>query len=121
MLSEQEQEQEIADLEAINELEIQHGDSNISVLRVPFSPGLPVLLAVRTPKEPEVKRFRARVKSEDKDQQTAAAAEIGEACLVYPSREVFAQLAKIRTNLPVDAGTSALKLSVASKDAEGKA
>lgn len=120
-LADAEKAQRELDLEAIDALEVQHGDSNIAVLRVPYADGFPVLVAVRTPKEPEVKRFRARVKSDDKDQHTAACAEVGESCVVYPARDVFAQLAKQRPNLTVDAGLAALNLSRASKDAEGKA
>jgi hypothetical protein len=120
-LAKAELKQRIKDLQAIDELEILHGDNNIAVLRVKYVPGLPTLVAVRAPKDVETKRFRARVKSGDKDQQTAAVAEVGETCLVYPSREEFAQLAKVRTNLSVDAGSSALDLSVSAKDAEGKA
>jgi hypothetical protein len=119
-LSADESEQHVTDLEAIDALEVQHGDSNVHVLRVPFTPGLPVLVAVRAPKPPEVKRFRARVKSEDKDQAIHAAEELGESCVIYPDRETFAQLLKERPNLNVDCGTKALSLVVAKSDSEGK-
>jgi hypothetical protein len=108
------------DLEAIDDLEVQHGDSNIAVLRVPHTPNLPVLVAVRAPRDPPGKRFRARVKSEDKDQAVAAAQELGESCVVYPARDVLAQLVKARPNLLIDCGTKALSLVVAKSADEGK-
>jgi hypothetical protein len=119
-LAEREEEQRQIDLACIDDIEVQFGDSNISVLRVPFTPNLPVLVAVRAPKGPEVKRFRARVKSDDKDQAIAAAEELGESCRVYPNKEVFEELSKLRGNLKVDCGTKALKMVVAKSADEGK-
>jgi hypothetical protein len=49
------------DLEAIDDLEVQHGDSNIAVLRVPHTPNLPVLVAGGAPRAPAGERVSARV------------------------------------------------------------
>jgi hypothetical protein len=115
-----EDEQYVTDLESVDALEVEHGDRNVAVLRVNYVEGLPVLVAVRAPRDPEVKRFRARVKSEDKDQAVAAAQELGESCVVYPARDVLAQLVKARPNLLIDCGTKALSLVVAKSADEGK-
>ena len=115
-----EDEQYVTDLEAVDALEVEHGDRNVAVLRVNYVEGLPVLVAVRAPRDPEVKRFRARVKSEDKDQAVAAAQELGESCVIYPARDVLAQIAKARGNLLIDCGTKALSLVVAKSADEGK-
>ena len=115
-----EDEQYVTDLEAVDALEVEHGDRNVAVLRVNYVEGLPVLVAVRAPRDPEVKRVRARVKSEDKDQAVAAAQELGESCVIYPARDVLAQIAKARGNLLIDCGTKALSLVVAKSADEGK-
>lgn len=115
-----EDEQYVTDLEAVDALEVEHGDRNVAVLRVNYVEGLPVLVAVRAPRDPEVKRFRARVKSEDKDQAVAAAQELGESCVIYPARDVLAQIVKARGNLLIDCGTKALSLVVAKSADEGK-
>lgn len=120
LVTSSEEEQYVNDLEAVDAIEAERGPRNVAVLRVNYVEGLPVLVAVRAPTEHEVKRYRARVKSEDKDQAIAGAAEIGDCCVVYPTKEQFAKLLKARPNLAVDCGTQALKLVVARSDSEGK-
>lgn len=119
-LKAQEQEQRVVDLEAIDVIEETRGDGNVKVLSVPYVPGLPVLIAVRTPLEVEVKRFRSKAKSEDKEHAMHAVAELGETCIVYPDREVAKAIAKARPNLMMNAGNAAIELSLAASDAEGK-
>lgn len=116
-------EQALRDLEAINELELKHGDENIASDTVAYSPGLPTMWAVRTPTEAEIKRFRARVKP-SKDGSPgdgiAAAVELGSACRVYPEAEAYAKLLKARPGIDTALGTAALKLSAGAATEEGK-
>jgi len=57
-----EEEQAGIDLEKINSLEIEHGDNNIAVVVVPFTPGSVTRVAARTPTPDETKRYRYRIK-----------------------------------------------------------
>jgi hypothetical protein len=119
-LSDEEKAQYELDLEAVDALEQEHGDSNVHVLRVPYTPGLPVLVAVRAPRDPEVKRFRAKASGDDVLKKVEASAELGESCRLYPDKDVFDQLVKARPNLKIDCGVKALGLVVAKSADEGK-
>lgn len=116
-------EQKAADLEAIFEIEAEHGDTNVSHIQVAHVPGLPVLIAVRCPTPAELKRYRARCKptSDGKMPDTVAAAEeLAAACRVYPSAELYARIGEARPGAHVLAGFEALKLAGARAADEGK-
>lgn len=112
------------DLEAIDALETEHGDSNIKVIHVPYSAGLPTCVAVRTPKPIEAKRYRDRVKprpdSKAAPDYVAAAEELADICLVYPNAERFKALCEARPGLATQVGLKALELSTGVDEAEGK-
>ncbi len=118
-----EEAQRLTDLEAVDALECEHGDSNIATLRVPFTPGLPVLLAVRCPNPVEVKRYRSEVKAK-KDgtpgDNLKAAQDLCAVCLVYPSKEVFAESLKARPGIDAQLGLLAAGLGAGAANAEGK-
>src|SRR5690606_29873010 len=114
-----EQEQLVEDLTAINELEIEHGDENIATLRVAFTEGSPVMVAVRTPKPGEMKRYQSRLKQKNAD-ATAAAEEVGKSCVVYPKGEAFDTLCERRPGFLPQVGLAALHLVVARSESEGK-
>jgi len=118
-LSELEKEQYAKDLEALDVLEQEHGDSNVDSLRVPFTPGLPVLVAVKTPSKLLVKIYKDRLR-EAKPNPTKAAEEIGGKCLVYPDQETYEQMLEARPGIATQTGLSALKLSTARATAEGE-
>lgn len=110
------------DLEAIDQLEIEHGDGNIAFLEVPFTDGLPVLVACRTPKPAEMKRYRSRldVKPGKKPDTVAAAEELASVVRVYPDPEVYAELCAARPGVHVQLGVKSLELATASEAEEGK-
>jgi len=117
-------EQRAIDLEAIDELEIEHGDSNIRVVDVPFTPGLPTCFAGKCPSPDLVKRYRTRV-SPKKDGSTdaspmAAAQEVGAACRVYPDAETWAKLLAARPGIDVQLGLEVLRLAAGRAQEEGK-
>lgn len=115
--------QKAIDLEAIDALEVEHGDSNIATLEIPFSPDLPVMLAVRTPKPAELKRYRDRVKAK-KDgtpgDPLMAAQEIAAVCIVYPSKDVYAAVLEKRNGIDAQLGVLAVGLCAGKAEAEGK-
>ncbi len=111
------------DLEAINELEITHGDSNVAVIRLPYTEGLPAAVACRCPKPAEVKRFRHQITPKHpKDQpDTIAAAEmLAGACLIYPDRETYDRLCLARPGLAGQLSGEAMKLATGKDETEGK-
>ena len=113
------------DLEAITELEDEHGESNIATIEVPYvSDDLPVLAAVRTPKPAEIKRYQAMVRPRNVDgkmgDSTVAAETLAAVCVVYPAVEQRDALFESRPGLKVQLGLEAINLSRGQAIAEGK-
>jgi hypothetical protein len=118
-------EQELIDLAAIDDLEVEHGDENIAVLLVPFTPGSVTRAAVRTATTPEIKRYRSKVRPRKVDGElgdTAEAAEqLGRVCTVYPSDEAVRKaLFEARPALMAQLGIAALELAQGQAVSEGK-
>lgn len=115
------------DLEAIDELEAQLGDCNVATIRVNSPEGLPCAVACRCPKPVEIKRFREESgerkdarNREVKGDMAAALEKLALVCLVYPDREVYANLLAARPGLGTQLGKEAVKLAVGAEESEGK-
>lgn len=117
-------EQKAADLEAIMALEDELGASNVATVEVGFTPGLPVLLAVRCPVPVEVRRYQDRLKPKRegaKIDPTEPTIEIGHVCLVYPEAgELRDRSLAARPGAIVQLGTEALKMALGTAASEGK-
>lgn len=123
--------QRLIDLGAIEEIEIALGDSNVFVIDIPYTPGLPTCIACRTPTDPELKRYRHRVtsgaakneegKSSDPLAGVKAAEELADVVRVYPPDADYAEIRKARPGVHLQLGTSAVSLAVGRKEQEGKA
>jgi hypothetical protein len=119
--------QRAQDLEKINELEVEHGDTNVIVLDVPYTPGLPTCVAARTPTDPEIKRYRHRVnegrKGQEIDPKAAqrASEELADVVVIFPSKDDFEAICKARPAVRAQLGAASTKLSQAREEAEGKA
>ena len=107
------------DLEAITDLEIEHGDSHISAVDLPYNPGLPMKAAVRRPNKAEIKRYRKQTEPRKDGKQpdfTAAHEMIGEACCVYPDpekqKELFEALCEAMPAIKGQLGIVAIQMSV---------
>lgn len=111
------------DLEAIDALEVDHGDSNIDVVEIPHTPGLPVLLAVRTPTEVEMKRYRATVKP-GRDgapgDSLKATSDLAAVCVVYPDKDLYKKVLAARPGVDASVGLAAVKLCMGKAESEGK-
>ncbi len=123
-LAEAKDEQDAADLEALNDAEIKHGDSNVCHLAVPYTPGMPAMVIARCPTPLEAKRFQDRVKPKangktDPNAGIDAAKELTACVLVYPSKDVFAELCEQRSMLTLELGVKALKLAGSAAQEEG--
>lgn len=116
--------QKALDLDAIDELEIAHGDGNVAVVEIPYESGLPCLLAARAPKPIEIKRYREtnRIKDSQVDQKkaTASAEALATQCLIYPDKDTYAKIREVRPAAAAALGLAALKLSGAQALADGK-
>jgi hypothetical protein len=116
------------DLEALDSLEQEHGDSNVAAVRVGYTPGLSQLAIVKCPPPKYLKRFRDRVKPGQKDARNrdvtpdaaAASEEIAASCLLYPSADVYARMCEARPGLAAQLGAEAVKLAVGAEESEGK-
>ena len=116
------------DLVAIDALEDEHGFENVAVMALPFlEKGLPVRVAVKAPTQPLMKRYRDRLKpgrdrrnNEVPGDAALAHEELGGACLIYPSPEVFAKLSEKRPALQGQLGVQAALLAAAKEESEGK-
>lgn len=120
--------QRVIDLDKIAELEDAHGDTNIKALDVPYVEGLPTMVAVRTPTDPEIKRYRHRIVSGRKPGQDAdpaagirASEELADVCRAYPDDEQYEALRAARPGIHLQLGNAASKLSTASDESQGKA
>lgn len=127
--------QKLTDMLAIDAIECELGDSNVSVLEVDFTPGLPVCLAVRTPTETEIKKYRARLQKRTRDGQADPTAPVEAAhdlvdsvdaiggkgpLLVYPDRATFEKMLEARPGIKVQLGVAAIALSTARAETQGK-
>lgn len=114
----------LLDLEEIDLLEEKHGPENLTVYEVPFSDDdTPILLAARTPRPVEIKRYRDTVRpdSDGVPGDTAKAAEdLGEICCVYPSSDHLTKIRTARPGVMTQLGLAALGLSTARAEKRGK-
>lgn len=116
------------DLEAIDAIEAQLGDTNVATVRVGYTPGLPAACAVRCPLSKELKWFRDQVKTkkdgrnrEVEPDQAAACEALASKCLVYPTdAAVYARLCEARPGLAAQLGKEAVKLAVGAEESESK-
>lgn len=115
--------QRVVDLGAITDLEIEHGDSNVGVINLPYTADLPTLAAVRCPRPAELKRFRTRCipkHEKDKPDSAAAAEELAAVCVIFPDAATYAKLCGARPGLAVQLGSKAVDLATGKAEAEGK-
>jgi len=112
------------DLEAVDKLEVELGDSSVAVIELPFTPGMAALAAVRCPTKHELKRYQDTIRPRNVEGKlgdaTAAMTQFGRACLVYPTGAELDKLLEARPGLPTQAGTEAMTLSKGRAEAEGK-
>lgn len=115
-------EQRAIDLEAVDDLEIEHGDNAIASVDIPYRPGEPTLVCVRAPNVAEMKRYRARVKPRKGGEVAAveAAEELARSVMVYPGPEMRETLTQRIPMLEANAGVKALQLAGAISEDEGK-
>jgi hypothetical protein len=124
LLKEQYEAQREKDIEQLDALETEHGDSNVAYEDFAFIPGLPTLAVVRCPSEPELKRFRYKVKpvkgEVDAMQAIDASEELATCCIIYPDKDTYARMKAAKPGIHVRLGTAALGLVQGSIAEKGK-
>jgi hypothetical protein len=130
-LQEQADAQRLIDMQALNDAELELGDTNVCYVDVPFTPGLPTLAIARKPKPIELKRYREglRITPGEKLDLAAgneAAATLGAVVVHYPKKDadgknpVFAAMCEARPDLAATLGQSSVKLAQARAAEESK-
>jgi len=118
-LKAQEDEQRATDLEAIDALETELGDSNIAIIELPYTPGLVVLAAAKTCPPTALKRYQDQMKRNPEDRVAAVSAVAG-VCTAYPEGAALEALIAARPGVKVQIGLEALRLCAGKADSEGK-
>lgn len=122
--------QRVVDLTAIAEIEAALGDSNVTVIDIPYTRGLPTCVACRTPEETELKRYRHRVASgaakredgkiTDPLANVKAVEELADLVVVYPPAEAYAEVRRARPGVHAQLGSASVALAVGRREQEGK-
>lgn len=109
------------DLEALDALEVEHGDGRVSSLTPEsFVPGLPTFAVVRVPSALEMKRFRDKVRRDPKSTGEGLD-ELAAVCIVYPDRETYERMRVAFPGMHDSIANRAVKLAEAKTEAEKKA
>lgn len=107
------EEQYLADLVRVDELEAEHGDDRVRVLNVPsFVPGLPTLVVVTIPTPATFKRFRQMVrKAGHNTEQIGAAKDIlASSSVVYPDEATYGRMKESWPSIHDNVGNEAILL-----------
>lgn len=115
--------QKAIDLDAIDGLEQQYGDTNVGVLHIPHTPGLPSVVACKVPTGHMMKRYRDSVrpsKNGTPPDYVTAGELLATSVQIYPDAEAYEKLCAARPGLHLQLGMKALELATASEAAEGK-
>lgn len=116
-------EQRLKDLEALDALELEHGDGRVKDLDLPaFVAGLPTLVVVRTPQATEYKRFRDQQRrAGGKGEESGKSMDLlATTCVAYPDPETYKRVCDAFPGTHDAAGLAAIKLAEAKGAAEGK-
>ena len=113
-------EQYAKDLEAIEPIEIEHGDDRVAALKTAsYVAGLPTIVLVKTPTPALFARYRQMVRKAGKNiEQVGAALDLlAESCVAYPAADVYARMKDAWPSINDTVGAKAVELG----EAEGKA
>ena len=118
------EEQYATDLEALDALEVEHGDHAVATYKLDadrWKPGLPTLVVVHVP-ESAYNRFRGMVrKAKDNAEARGAAADLlADSCVAYPARETYSAMRAAYEGLHDNVTIIASKLAEGKSADEGK-
>jgi hypothetical protein len=123
-LAAQREEQYAKDLDALDALEVKHGDDNVRRVDLnAWAPGLPTFVVVRMPTGIEFKRFQdmAKPRPDGKPGDPIKASHLlADVCVVYPEAEDYSRVREACPGAHIVAGTTAADMSAAKASEEGK-
>jgi hypothetical protein len=113
-------EQYAKDVERVDELEAEHGNDRVSVLKMPsFVAGLPTLVVVSTPTQLVFHRFRQMVRKANGNTEAMGAAKdlLSASVVAFPDAETYARMRESWPSIHDNVGLEAIRLG----ESEGKA
>ncbi len=113
------EEQYAKDIVRVDELELEHGDDRVAVLKMPsFVPGLPTLVVVRTPEPAKFNRFRQMIRKANQNAEMTGAAKdlLAASCVLYPDEETYGRMRESWPSIHDSVGVEAIRLG----ESEGK-
>jgi hypothetical protein len=120
-LETQRQAQLAKDLEALDELEVEHGDGQIVRVDLNFyTPDLPTMVLARVPRPAEFKRYQDQCSKKNEGAIVAATNLLGESCVVYPDKETYARVREKHAGVHVVLATRAVNACAGRQAEEGK-
>ena len=121
-LAAQRDEQYAKDLEALDGLEVKHGDGGVTSVETPsYSAGLPTMAVVRAPSKSEYDRFRDQiVRSKGGPAQIQAQDMLADVCVAYPDKETYKRMREAFPGIHVSVSVAAVKLADGKIAEEGK-
>jgi len=123
-LAAQRLEQLATDLQALNDLEIQHGDGKIVRVDIGrYVPGLPTMVIMRLPKPVEFKRYTDMIaaRGDAPGEQLNPSIMLAESCRLYPAeKEDYERVKAEFTGLHINAAVALRKACEGSAVEEGK-
>ncbi len=116
-------EQLAKDLEALDALEVQHGDGRVARLTVQFfTPGLPTMVIVSTPSDGHFTRYRQQIRKagQNVEAKGAAADMLASVCVAYPDEDTYNRMRKVYPAIHDSVYIQAAQLGQARTEDEGK-
>ncbi len=105
------------DLEALDALEVEHGEDRISALKTPsYVAGLPTIVVVKTPGSAFMNRYRTMVRKSKGDHEQWGIAKdlLADTCVIYPDKESYTKMREAWSGIHDDVGVEAIRLGEAS-------
>jgi hypothetical protein len=118
------EEQLAKDLEALDALELEHGDDRVVSLELPAHiPGLPTIIVGRCPSKDYFKKFQDMVRRAKGDLVRIGPAtdQLADVCLAYPDAETYKQVREAFPAIHDQLATAAAELARAKDSAAGNA
>ena len=108
------EEQQVIDAQALFDAGEEHGVDKIrEVPMTSYIPGLPTLVIIRRPTQIEHKRFTDQTakKGAETPEYIRAAEQLASACVIYPPKEVYAEMYAECPGIKVPIGVAAANLA----------
>lgn len=115
------EEQRVKDMEALDSLEIEHGDGRVVAIDLGFfDPGLPTFVVARMPAPIERKRYEDMCVRKTDGAALEAAKMLASVCVVYPDKDTYEKVKERCTGIHTTVALEAIQLGAGKRREEGK-